>query len=73
MRYFKPIRIEVYQKIIACIRQHAPKVLVYFCMEDDEVWQKSMGFIASERGGLNTMLDEQAIRHCGVSQLKIEE
>jgi len=73
MRYFKPIRIEVYQKIIACIRQHAPRVLVYFCMEDDEVWQKSMGFIASERGGLNRMLDEQAIRHCGVSRLKIEE
>jgi hypothetical protein len=42
-------------------------------MEDDEVWQKSMGFMASERGGLNKMLDEQAIRHCGVSQMNIED
>ena len=64
MRYFKPLRIEIYQKIIACIRAHAPRVFIYFCMEDDEVWQKSLGFTVSERGGLSKMLDEQAIRHC---------
>jgi len=64
MRYFKPLRIEIYQKIVACIRAHAPRVFIYFCMEDDEVWQKSLGFTVSERGGLSKMLDEQAIRHC---------
>jgi spore photoproduct lyase len=64
MRYFKPLRIEIYQKIIASIRTHAPRALIYFCMEDDEVWQKSLGFTASERGGLSQMLDEQAVRHC---------
>ena len=64
MRYFKPLRIEIYQKIITCIRAHAPRALIYFCMEDDEVWQKSLGFTASERGGLSQMLDEQAARHC---------
>jgi spore photoproduct lyase len=66
MRYFKPLRIEIYQKIIACIRTHAPRALIYFCMEDDEVWQKSLGFTASERGGLSQMLDEQAVRHCNL-------
>jgi spore photoproduct lyase len=64
MRYFKPLRIEIYQKIIACIRAYAPRVFIYFCMEDDEVWQKSLGFTVSERGGLSKMLDEQAVRHC---------
>jgi spore photoproduct lyase len=64
MRYFKPLRIEIYQKIIACIRAHAPRVFIYFCMEDDEVWQKSLGFTVSEREGLSKMLDKQAIRHC---------
>jgi len=64
MRYFKPLRIEIYQKIIACIRVHAPRTFIYFCMEDDEVWQKSLGFTATERGGLSQMLDEQAIEHC---------
>ena len=66
MRYFKPIRIEVYQKIIACLRQHAPQVFIYFCMEDDEVWQKSMGITPSDQGGLARMLDEQAIKYCGL-------
>jgi spore photoproduct lyase len=63
----------VYQKIIACIRQHAPQVFIYFCMEDEEVWQKAMGHTVDDSGGLDRMLDEQAIRHCGVSPLKIED
>ena len=66
MRYFKPLRIEIYQKIITCIRAYAPRVLIYFCMEDDEVWQKSLGFTASERGGLSKMLDNQAIKKCNL-------
>ena len=66
MRYFKPLRIGIYQKIIACIRAYAPRALIYFCMEDDEVWQKSLGFTASERGGLSQMLDEQAIQLCNL-------
>ena len=68
MRYFKPLRIEIYQKIIACIRAYAPRVFIYFCMEDDEVWQKSLGFTVSERGGLSKMLDEQAIIHCSLER-----
>jgi spore photoproduct lyase len=66
MRYFKPLRIEIYQKIITSIRYYAPQTSIYFCMEDDEVWQKSLGFTASERGGLSQMLDEQAMRHCSL-------
>ena len=73
MRYFKPMRIEVYQKIVASIRRLAPQVLIYFCMEDDEVWQKTLGYAAAEKGGLDRMLDEQAIKHCGVRELKIED
>jgi DNA repair photolyase len=68
MRYFKPLRIEIYQKIIACIRAYAPRVMIYFCMEDDEVWHESLGFTATERGGLSPMLDEQAIQHCNLKR-----
>ncbi|MBT9438783.1 MAG: DNA photolyase [Desulfobacterales bacterium] len=67
MRYFKPLRIELYKKIVSYIRSIAPDVLIYFCMEDDEVWKKSLGFIPSERGGLPKMLDESAARHCGLA------
>lgn len=68
MRYFKPLRIKFYRHVIDVIRAHAPEVVVYFCMEDDEVWQKSMGFIPSERGGLTAMLDESAVKHCNLNR-----
>lgn len=66
MRYFKPIRIDLYGKLVSWIREYAPHVCVYFCMEDDDVWQKSMGFTPSDIGGLPKMLDESAIKVCGL-------
>lgn len=66
MRYFKPLRIELYRKMASWIKTLAPDVLVYLCMEDDEVWQKALGYLPAERGGLSAMLDEQARRYCGL-------
>ena len=75
MRYFKPLRIELYQKMAAWIRELAPDVILYFCMEDQEVWKKALGFVPEDRGGLPRMLDESAARHCRVviEGLKIED
>ncbi len=64
MRYFKPLRIRLYQRIVSFIHDIAPDVLVYFCMEDDEVWEKTLGFKPEEKGGLPKMLDDSAIKHC---------
>ncbi len=66
MRYFKPLRIEIYRKMAEWIKQRAPEVCLYFCMEDEEVWQKVLGFLPEERGGLSKMLDESAAKHCGL-------
>jgi DNA repair photolyase len=66
MRYFKPLRIQLYRKIVTCIRDHAPDTVVYLCMEDDEVWRKALGFIPSDVGGLPHMLDMSAARHCNL-------
>ncbi len=66
MRYFKPLRIDLCRKMAYWIKDIAPDVTVYFCMEDDEVWQKSFGFVPEEKGGLPKMLDDSAIRHCGL-------
>jgi spore photoproduct lyase len=68
MRYFKPLRIDLYRRVAAWIREIAPDVLVYFCMEDDEVWQKSLGFLPNERGGLSHMLDESAKNHSDLNK-----
>jgi spore photoproduct lyase len=68
MRYFKPLRINIYRKIIACIRQHAPDTVIYLCMENDEIWRKSLGFIPEDVGGLPHMLDQSAVKHCHLNQ-----
>lgn len=67
MRYFKPLRITLYQQMVSWIREAAPDVTVYFCMEDNEVWEKSMGFVPPSGGGLGRMLDDSAIKICGLT------
>jgi spore photoproduct lyase len=62
MRYFKPLRMRVYREMVAAIRAHAPRVCIYLCMEDDEVWQAALGFRPSDGGGLAGMLDAAAMR-----------
>jgi len=66
MRYFKPLRIEMYKKITTRIKEISPDTLVYFCMEDDDVWENCLGFNPDEKGGLVKMLDEVAAVHCGL-------
>lgn len=64
MRYFKPLRIALYQKIISYIREAAPDLLLYFCMEDQDVWEQSLGFFPSKEGELGSILDKSAVEHC---------
>ena len=44
LRYFKPLRYEMFKHIYDSIRQYSEDVFVYFCMEDKDIWQKVMGF-----------------------------
>jgi spore photoproduct lyase len=64
LRYFKPLRIRLYQKLVNLIKEYAPGVRVYFCMEDQEVWEKTMGFFPGEKGALGHLLDRAAVSHC---------
>jgi spore photoproduct lyase len=43
LRYFRPIREEMYRKIKSWIHEAAPQVLVYLCMESRLVWERSFG------------------------------
>ena len=43
LRYFRPIREEMYQKIRSWIHAEAPQVLLYLCMESRVVWERSFG------------------------------
>ncbi len=66
MRYFKPLRLPLYQVLAGHIKRRAPNLTAYFCMEDDEAWQQAFGFTPSSVGGLPEMLDKAAIAHCSL-------
>ena len=67
MRYFKPLRIKIYKEIISCIKEYAPDLLVYFCMEDQEVWEKCIGIFPGKEGELGHLLDKSAVTHCSLN------
>lgn len=58
LRYFKPLRIKMYRVLHQAIREFAPDICVYLCMESKEVWQEAFGYEPSEYGGLSNILDE---------------
>ena len=40
LRYFRPIREEIYRKMRSWIREAAPNAFVYLCMENSIVWRR---------------------------------
>ncbi|KPK28248.1 MAG: DNA photolyase [Desulfobacterales bacterium SG8_35_2] len=58
-RYFRTLRVEMYQHLYQQLLQHADsRTCIYLCMENNEIWQEVFGFIPDDRGGLPRMLDE---------------
>lgn len=43
-RYFQPLRVSIYRKMLQWIREASPTVFVYLCMESREVWEQVFGF-----------------------------
>jgi spore photoproduct lyase len=44
LRYFQPLRVDMYRKMVKWIRRAAPTAKIYLCMESREVWQQVFGF-----------------------------
>lgn len=66
LRYFKGLRIKLYRQMLRWIKEFAPQVMVYLCMEDEKVWTDCFGFAPQAMGGLAHMLDESARLHCNL-------
>ena len=57
LRYFKPIRIDMFRKMHQWIKGYSQQALVYLCMESDEVWRKAFGWSPGSSAGLQKLLD----------------
>lgn len=63
LRYFKPLRIEMFRHMAQSITDLAPSVFVYLCMESSEVWQKSLGWTPKTSAGLKRRMDQLILHH----------
>ena len=59
MRYFKPIRIDIYSHLREILEKWHPDLGIYLCMESDEVWGKSLGKSPGSSEGLCHYLDKR--------------
>jgi len=57
LRYFRPIREELYSKMRAWIHQAAPEVFVYLCMENRASWERSLGTVPRDTDYLSSQMD----------------
>ena len=61
MRYFQPIRVEMYSRMIEWLHEFSPNLQIYLCMESPEVWRQVM--VSPPR--INDELAELLDRSCG--------
>jgi len=65
MRYFKPIRMELYAFMRETLEKWNDNLGLYLCMESDDVWQKSMGWSPEDSMGLCRYLDRRVVEIFG--------
>jgi spore photoproduct lyase len=58
-RYFKEIRIEMYQKMLKWLREVNPDLFIYLCMESQEVWEKVFGWAPKNSHHLNQLFEQR--------------
>ena len=56
-RYFQPLRVEMYRKMVRWIRRVAPTVKIYLCMESRQVWEQVFGFAPACEKDLGNQMD----------------
>lgn len=53
MRYFRPLRVNLYRSIYQRIKTLAPDVFVYFCMETPRIWEEVTGSVPQDNAELD--------------------
>ena len=57
LRYFRPIREEMYERMRGWIKEAAPQVFIYLCMESRDVWKCSFGNAPHDSLQLSDQMD----------------
>ena len=62
LRYLKPIRVQMYQKLISWLQKWSEDLFVYLCMERGDVWHEVFGSSPGSSEGLNRNFEERCTR-----------
>ncbi len=62
-RYFSAVRRQLYRFLVTEIKSYAPEVFIYFCMEDQCLWQDTFGYAPADNAELGRWLDECCWRY----------
>jgi spore photoproduct lyase len=62
MRYFKPIRLEMYSLIKENLDKWHNDLGLYLCMESSDVWLNSIGWSPIDSNGLSDYLDKRVLK-----------
>ena len=65
MRYFKPIRVNMYAFMGEMLGKWHKDLGLYLCMESDDVWHKSLGGSPENSEGLSHYLDKRVMKIFG--------
>jgi spore photoproduct lyase len=63
LRYFHPLRVRMYRKMVGWIRRAAPTVKIYLCMESREVWEQVFGFAPACEKELGSQILARSMAH----------
>ena len=58
-RYLKEIRVDLYQKMAGWLKEVAPNLFIYLCMESKEVWERVFGWTPSNSFHLNQLFEKR--------------
>jgi spore photoproduct lyase len=59
LRYLKPIRVQMYQKLVSWLQNWSEDLFVYLCMERGDVWHEVFGSSPGSSEGLNRRFEER--------------
>jgi spore photoproduct lyase len=62
LRYLKPIRVELYRKLVSWLRGWDEDLFIYLCMERSDVWHEVFGSSPGSSEGLNRRFEERVIQ-----------
>ena len=65
MRYFRPIRMELFSFMREKLETWHRDTGLYLCMESDDIWQKSLGWSPENSAGLRRFLDQRVEKFFG--------